>query len=84
VRNQVALHPQFDHIVLLSTPLETLLDRLALRTDSPYGTAPEELRRVHDDLQTVEPLLRPAAGHEIRTTAPLDVVVATVLRIVGV
>ena len=82
--NQVAFHPQFDHIVLLSAPLETLLDRLARRRDNPYGKAPEELRRVRDDLETVEPLLRRAAGHEIRTTVPLDDVVATVLRIVGV
>lgn len=82
--NQVAFHPQFDHIVLLSAPLETLLDRLARRTDNPYGKAPEELRRVRDDLETVEPLLRRAAAHEIRTSAPLDDVVATVLRIVDV
>lgn len=82
--NQVAFHPQFDHIVLLSAPLETLLDRLARRRDNPYGKAPEELRRFRDDLETVEPLLRRAAGHEIRTTVPLDDVVATVLRIVGV
>lgn len=82
--NQIAFHPQFDHIVLLSAPLETLLDRLARRRDNPYGKAPEELRRVHDDLETVEPLLRRAGGHEIRTTAPLDEVVATLLRIVDV
>jgi len=33
--------------------------------------------------QTVEPLLRKAATHEINTSAPMDQVVATVLRLVS-
>jgi dephospho-CoA kinase len=79
--NQRQFHPQFDHIVLLSAPLETLLERLATRDDNSYGKTPEELRRFLDDVETVEPLLRRAAGHEIRTTVPLDEVVTTVLRL---
>ena len=80
--NQVKFHPQFDHIVLLSAPLETLVERLATRTSNPYGKAPEELRRFLVDVETVEPLLRRVAGHEVRTTVPLDEVVTTVLRLV--
>jgi shikimate kinase len=80
--NQVRFHPRFDHIVLLSAPLETLLERLGTRTDNPYGKAPEERRRFLEDVETVEPLLRQVATAEIRTTAPLDEVVATILEIV--
>jgi dephospho-CoA kinase len=80
--NQVRFHPRFDHIVLLSAPVETLLERLAARADNPYGKTPEELRRVLDDAENVEPLLRRAADHEVRTTAPLEDVVETVLRVV--
>jgi shikimate kinase len=80
--NQVVFHPQFDHIVLLSAPLETMVERLATRTDNPYGKAPEEHRRILADVETVEPLLRRVADHEVRTTVPLDEVVATVLRLV--
>jgi dephospho-CoA kinase len=80
--NQVKFHPQFDHIVLLSAPLETLLERLATRMDNPYGKDPEELRRFLEDVETVEPLLRRVAHHEVRTTAPLEDVVATVIRLV--
>jgi shikimate kinase len=80
--NQVGFHPQFDHIVLLSAPLETLLDRLATRTNNPYGKDAEERRRFLDDVETVEPLLRRVAHHEVRTTVPLDEVVRTVLRLV--
>ena len=80
--NQAKFHPQFDDIVLLSAPLETLIERLATRTTNPYGKAPEQLRRFLDDVETVEPLLRRVASHEVRTTVSLNDVVTTVLRLV--
>lgn len=73
--------PQFDHVVLLSAPAAVIVERLAARTTNPYGKHPDEVARVLGLLETVEPLLRAAAGHEIDTTACLDDVVATVLRI---
>jgi dephospho-CoA kinase len=81
--NQVKFHPQFDHIILLSAPVETLLDRLATRTNNSYGKSADDLRRFLADVETVEPLLRRAADHEVRTTAPLSQVVTAVLRIVA-
>jgi dephospho-CoA kinase len=80
--NQAQFHPRFDHIVLLSAPVETLLERVATRTGNPYGKSAEELSRILDDLENVEPLLRRVADHEIRTTAPLDEIVEDVLRLV--
>ncbi|GLZ40108.1 hypothetical protein Acsp05_37320 [Actinokineospora sp. NBRC 105648] len=80
--NQVELHPWFDHIVLLSAPVEVLVERVARRTDNPYGKAPEEFRRFLDDVEFVEPRLRAVATHEVRTTVPLDEVVTTLLRLV--
>jgi dephospho-CoA kinase len=80
--NQVRFHPRFDHIVLLSAPPGTLVERLAARTNNPFGKSPEELRRVLGDLEHVEPLLRRVADHEIVTTVPLDEVVRTLLRLV--
>ena len=82
--NQGKFHPQFDHIVLLSAPLETMIERLETRTTNPYGKSPLEFGRFLEDVETVEPLLRRAADHEVRTTAPLDDVVATILRLVDV
>ena len=79
--NQAKFHAQFDHIVLLSAPLETLVARLATRTNNAYGKSPEELRRFLDDVETVEPLLRRVASHEVRTTVPVNEVVTTVLRL---
>jgi shikimate kinase len=80
--NQAQFHRQFDHIILLSAPLEVLLERLATRTSNPYGKAPEELDRIADDIDTVEPLLRQVADYEVRTTIPLSEVVTTILGLV--
>jgi dephospho-CoA kinase len=81
--NQVRLHPQFDHIILLSAPVEILMQRLAARTTNSFGKSPEELRRVLEDITAIEPRLRRIADYEIVTTAPLHEVVTTILQIVG-
>jgi len=81
--NQAKFHTRFDHLVLLTAPLETLIERLAKRTNNSYGQGPEELRRFLEDVEKVEPLLRRAATAEIETTMPVDEVVTTVLRVVG-
>jgi dephospho-CoA kinase len=81
--NQVQFHPRFDHIILLSAPPETLVERLATRTSNSFGKTQEDLRRILDDLEAVEPLLRRAADHEVQTTVPLTDVVTIILRIVG-
>jgi dephospho-CoA kinase len=77
--NQVNFYDQFDQILLLSAPVEVLRQRLASRTDNPFGKAPDELRRVVDDHAEVEPLLRQAADHEVDTTPPLTSVVDEIL-----
>jgi dephospho-CoA kinase len=80
--NQAQFHPRFDHIVLLSAPVETLLERVATRT----GNRVREVRRgaVPDPGRPRErrAAARRVADHEIRTTAPLDEVVEDVLRLV--
>jgi|Tabmets5t2r1_1033131.scaffolds.fasta_scaffold22413_1 shikimate kinase len=80
--NQGTFYPQFDHIVLLTAPAAVIVERLATRTTNRYGKHPDEVARVLALQQTVEPLLRAGAGLEVDTSAPLDQVVATVLRLV--
>ena len=80
--NQVKFYGQFDSIILLSAPLNVMVERLASRTNNSYGKQPEELCRIYDDATTVEPLLRSGATHEVRTTIALPAVVAEVLRVV--
>jgi shikimate kinase len=80
--NQGKFYPQFDHIVLLTAPPAVIVERLANRTTNPYGKHPDQVARVLALQQTVEPLLRRAADLEVDTSAPLDQIVATVLRLV--
>lgn len=74
--------PQFDHVVLLSAPADVITRRLATRTTNSYGKQPDEVARVLDLIETVEPALRKAADHEIDTRASLDDVIETVLQLV--
>ncbi len=74
--------PQFDHVILLSVPGTVIIERLAARTNNPYGKHPDEVARVLNLKETVEPILRSIADTEINTNAPLDEIVATVLRVV--
>jgi dephospho-CoA kinase len=74
---------QFDHVILLSVPAEVILERLATRTSNSFGKRPEEVAHVLDTIETIEPLLRRAAGYEIDTRAALDSVVQAVLQISG-
>lgn len=79
--NMRAFLPQFDQIILLSAPADVMVARLATRTTNQYGKRPDEVARVLGQLETVEPLLRRAATYEINTSAPLEQVVASVLRL---
>jgi shikimate kinase len=80
---QGVFYPQLDHIVLLTAPAHVIVARLATRTTNSYGKRPQEVARVLSLQHTREPLLRRGAGREIDTSAPLDQVVATILRLVG-
>lgn len=80
--DMVKFLPQFDHVVLLSAPAEVIVERLGERTNNPYGKRADELARVLHLLDTVEPRLRTASPHEFDTSASLDDVVATLLRLV--
>lgn len=78
VENQGRFYDSFDHVVLLSVPLETLLDRVAQRTSNPYGKRPEEQREIAYYLKTVEPLLRRRATLELDGRAEPSSLVAAV------
>jgi shikimate kinase len=80
-KNMGKFLPQFDLVVLLSAPADVIAERLRTRTNNPYGKHPDEVARVLGLLETVEPLLRSAAGYEIDTSIRLDLVVDAVLRL---
>jgi hypothetical protein len=45
VENQVEFYNRFEHIVLLSAPLEVLIKRVRRRTNNPYGKSRKSRRR---------------------------------------
>ena len=81
VANQGHFYDQFDAIVLLSAPIDVVLRRIGGRTNNPFGKTPEERSQILADFAEVEPQLRQAATHEIRTDRPLSEVVDIVAGI---
>jgi broad-specificity NMP kinase len=79
---QVLFYPDFDQIVLLRASRDVMVERLASRSNNPFGKSPEELARILADLETFEPSMRRAATHEIDTSKPLDHVVDEILGLI--
>jgi shikimate kinase len=65
VSNQVRFYDRFEHVVLLRAPDETLLDRVGMRTNNPYGREPDQRAETVGYTATVEPLLRRGATLEL-------------------
>ncbi|WP_245931351.1 AAA family ATPase [Actinokineospora auranticolor] len=81
--NQGAFYDRFEHVVLLSAPVEVMLDRIATRVTNPYGKTAAERAEILRNHAVVEPLLRKRATLEIDTSAPLDDVVARLLGLLS-
>jgi dephospho-CoA kinase len=80
VANQSVLYNRFDAVVLLSAPVDVLLERVTDRAN-PFGSSAEDRATIASDLATYEPLLRAGADHEIMTTAPISEVVSALEQI---
>ena len=65
VSNQGSFYGRFEHVVLLSAPVEVLLERVGARTNNPYGREPDQQAEIIRYVATVEPLLRRGATLEL-------------------
>jgi shikimate kinase len=81
VSNQGRFYPRFDAVVLLSAPVEVLLNRITTRATNDYGKSREERDFILRHLAEVEPLLRATCTHEVDATQPLEVVVEQLVAI---
>jgi dephospho-CoA kinase len=81
VANQAMFYPRFAAVVLLSTPPDVLLERLATRVTNDFGKSRDERERILADLAAVEPRLRARADAEIGTCAPVVEVADRLVRI---
>jgi shikimate kinase len=72
VENQGRFYRLFEHIVLLTAPLNVLIERVGRRTNNPYGKTPEQQAEIARYLTSVEPLLRRRATLELDAERPLS------------
>jgi len=79
--NQGRFYAEFDHVALLSAPIDLLFARIAERTDNPYGKSAAEREMIRHYVEEVEPLLRASATIEIDAAAPLEDVVSQLERL---
>jgi shikimate kinase len=80
VANQRMIYDRFDAVVLLSAPVDVILDRVAVRAN-PFGSTAEDRTKIANDVAAFEPLLRAGADCEIVTTAPVAEVVAALEQV---
>jgi dephospho-CoA kinase len=81
VANQGRFYSRFDAVVLLSAPLDVILERVATRESNPYGWTEAEREKIAQDLAAYETPLRAGATAEIDTRRPLAHVVDELERI---
>ena len=81
VPNQGRFYDRFDHVVLLSAPVDVLLERVATRVNNPYGKTAEQQDEIRRYVLEVEPLLRPGATVELDGRRPVADLADTVERL---
>jgi shikimate kinase len=64
-QNQGRFYDRFEHVIYLRVRLETLLDRVRLRTNNPYGRTAEHQADITGYVAEVEPLIRRTATLEL-------------------
>jgi len=78
---QASLYARFRAVILLSAPLDVMVERIRSRATNGFGRTPAEMDRVVADQREIEPLLRASCTHEIVTTVPVADVVDEILQI---
>ena len=71
VQNQGRFYDLFDHVVLLTAPVDVILERVSVRTNNPYGTNADDRAEIRRNVETVEPLLRRGASIEVDGRRPI-------------
>jgi shikimate kinase len=72
VENQVEFYDRFDYVILLSAPIDVMLERVTHRTNNPYGNSPDQRDAIRRDSAEVEPLLRRGAHLELDGRRPVS------------
>ncbi|RZU19010.1 shikimate kinase [Kribbella rubisoli] len=71
VENQGRFYDRFEQVVLITAPVEVLIERVSTRTNNPYGRTAEQQAEIAAYVETVEPLLRRGATVELDGRKPV-------------
>ncbi|THJ65776.1 ATP-binding protein [Arthrobacter echini] len=83
VENQGRFYGDFAAVVLLSAPVDVLIERVSSRTNNPYGRAAEEQLVIRRQVLDVEPLLRKGATLELDGRRPVSELADEVERLIS-
>jgi dephospho-CoA kinase len=83
VENQGRFYDRFDQVVLLSAPLDVILERVSRRENNRYGRTPDQRAEIAEYLRIVEPLLRRGATRELDGRRPVTELADSVESLVG-
>jgi shikimate kinase len=83
VSNQGRFYDRFEHVVLLSAPLDVLIERVRLRSNNPYGKSAAQQAEIRRYVDEVEPLLRRGASVELDGRLPVGVLADTLEELLG-
>lgn len=72
VENQVCFYDRFAEVILLTAPVEVLLERVRRRTNNPYGRQPGHETEIRAYVRDVEPLLRRGATMVLDGELPVE------------
>ena len=81
VSNQGRFYGRFEYVVLLSAPLDVLLDRVANRLNNLYGKTCQQQDDIARYVREVEPLLRRSATCELDGRRPVAELADTTERL---
>lgn len=68
--NQWRFYERFNHIVVFTAPIDVMLDRVAKRSNNPFGHSTEQRHQIVQDQHEFEPMLTRSADLVIDTSMP--------------
>jgi dephospho-CoA kinase len=66
--NQGRFYDRFDEVILLTAPVEVILERIRRRSTNDFGKDPQDLQRILNDVEQVQPLLQRTSTVELDAT----------------
>jgi shikimate kinase len=83
VENQGRFYDRFAAVVLLSAPIEVLIERVSVRTNNPYGNSEADQSAIRQYILDVEPLLRNGVTLELDARRPVPDLADEVERLIA-